>query len=185
MAAATPAIPQEVQRLLDKQAIGELVCTYSRAVDRQDFELLSSLYTPDGFDDHAALYRGPAAGYVAWLRGAMQGVDITTHHVHNTTVDLAGDRAEGEVYVTAYNRLRKPDGSFEELVQGLRYLDRYRRDAEGWRFEHRTVVCDWAQLRPAFWDLQHPLVDGKRIGVGGAGDPSYRVLSGARFARRG
>jgi hypothetical protein len=59
-----------------------------------------------------------------------------------------GERAEGEVYLTAYNRLRSADGTLTDFVQGLRYLDHYRRDADRWRFERRTVVCDWAQQGP-------------------------------------
>jgi ketosteroid isomerase-like protein len=185
MAAATGMDPGKIQELLDKQAIQELLHAYSRAVDRQDFELLASLYAPDGFDDHAGLYCGPAAGYVEWLRGAMKAVDLTTHQIHQATIFVHARRAEGEVYVTAYNRLHGRDGGFEELIQGLRYLDRYREDAGTWRFEHRTVVCDWAQHRPAFWGIEHPFLDGKRSGVAGPEDPSYRVLRDTGFARRG
>lgn len=172
-----------VRELLDKQAITELVYNYSRAVDRRDFELLASLYTTDGVDDHAGLYSGDAAGFVDWLREALEGVDITTHHVHNLLLAIDGDRAEGEVYVTAYNRIPNAQNDWDDFLQGLRYLDRYRREDGGWRFSHRTVVCDWAQNQPAFWDAENPLLSGKRFGVAGEGDASYRCLSQALFAR--
>ncbi|MBK7951596.1 MAG: nuclear transport factor 2 family protein [Deltaproteobacteria bacterium] len=197
-----PTSPRDpaLRDLLERRAIVELVECYSRAVDRRDYALLESLYTEDGIDDHAGLYCGPAAGFVAWLEGALAGVDATTHHVHNVTLaldlDLGGDRgddldgkiddrerAEGEVYVSAYNRIRNPDGSLAELEQGLRYLDHYRRDASGWRFARRTVVCDWARLGPAFWDPAHPLLAGKRFGRDGADDASYAVLTSPIFAR--
>lgn len=183
---ATPEI-ETLRRLRERQAIVELVECYSRAVDRRDFALLESLYTEDGIDDHAGLYCGPVAGFVAWLEQALEGVDATTHHVHNATLafdDDDPDAAEGEIYVSAYNRLRDPDGSLSELEQGLRYLDHYRRDAaRGWRFARRTVVCDWARHGPAFWDPAHPLLAGKRFGHGGADDPSYAVLESPVFAR--
>ncbi|MFO0690393.1 MAG: nuclear transport factor 2 family protein [Myxococcota bacterium] len=185
----TRAAPDEagLRALLERQAIVELVECYSRAVDRRDFALLASLYTEDGIDDHAGLYCGPVAGFVAWLEQALAGVDATTHHVHNATLafdEAYPDAAEGEIYVSAYNRLRNPDGSLSELEQGLRYLDHYRRDAEhGWRFARRTVVCDWARHGPAFWDPAHPLLAGKRFGLGGADDASYAVLGSPVFAR--
>jgi ketosteroid isomerase-like protein len=169
--------------LIEKQAILELVHAYSRAVDRCDFDLLASLYTEDGIDDHTGLYCGPVAGFVDWLRDALAGVDGTTHHVHSVTIALDGTHAEGEVYLTAYNRLRSEDGTLSDFVQGLRYLDHYRRDAGRWRFARRTVVCDWARQGPSVWDASHPLIAGKRIGRGGADDPSYSVLRSRIFAR--
>lgn len=181
-----PALERDraLRDLLERQAITLLVECYSRAVDRRDYALLASLYTEDGIDDHAGLYCGPVAGFVAWLEQALAGVDATTHHVHNLTLAFEGDdAAEGEVYVSAYNRLRNPDGSFSELEQGLRYLDHYRRDEQGWRFARRTVVCDWARHGPAFWDPAHPLLAGKRFGRDGADDASYAVLESPLFAR--
>src|SRR5690606_21762880 len=147
-----------LRALLEKQAIRELVECYSRAVDRRDFALLASLYTEGGIHDPAGPYRGPAPGSAARLRRAPGGGDATTQHVHNAAIALDADRAEGEVYLTAYNRLRRDDGGFDALVQGLRYLDHYRRNAQGWRFARRTVVCDWAHHGPAFWDPAHPLL---------------------------
>jgi hypothetical protein len=183
----SPEIPpttlEAFTALVEKQSILELVHTYSRAVDRRDFALLQSLYTADGIDDHAGLYSGPAPGFVGWLEAALEGVDATTHHVHNVTIALDGDRAEGEVYLTAYNRLKSSDETFEELVQGLRYLDHYRRDAQGWRFARRSVVCDWARHGPAFWDPEHPLLAGKRFGRSGEDDASYQLFSSDLFAR--
>ena len=170
--------------LIEKRSILELVQAYSRAVDRRDFELLESLYTEDGIDDHAGLYCGPAAGFVSWLEQALANVDATTHQVHQVDIALDGQRAQGEVYLTAYNRIRNDASELEELTQGLRYLDHYRRDAGAWRFERRTVVCDWARSGPAFWDPTHPLLAGKRFGAAGAADPSYEALSHPRFERR-
>ena len=173
-----------IQTLLDKQAIAELVFNYSRAVDRKDFSLLRTLYTEDGFDDHGGLYRGPAAGYVDWLEQAMQSCDITTHSVHNHLIGvLADDTAEGEVYVTAYHRLHAGAGGFNELVEGLRYLDQYRKRDGRWQFARRTLINDWAQVGPAFWNLDDPALSGTPIGRSDATDPSYRLLSRDIFRR--
>lgn len=175
----------EIKTLLDKQAISELVFNYSRAVDRKDFALLRTLYTDDGFDDHGGLYRGPAVGYVDWLEQAMKNCDITAHSVHNHLIAFAGgDRAEGEVYVTAYHRLHNGEGGFNELVEGLRYLDQYRKHEGRWQFARRTLINDWAQVGPAFWDLNDAALRGTPVGRCDAADPSYQLLAGDIFRRR-
>jgi hypothetical protein len=175
---------RELHALLEKQAIMELVQAYSRAVDRHDFVLLRSLYALDGIDDHGGLYCGPADGFVDWLRTAMAVVE-TSHAVHNHTIRInSATAAEGEAYVTAYNRIPKPEGGFDEFIQGLRYIDHYQKEDGQWRFARRTVIVDWAQLRPAFWDFEHPLLKGKRPAVPGPDDPSYRFLAHSDFERR-
>jgi hypothetical protein len=175
----------DIQALLDKQAIAELVFNYSRAVDRKDFALLRTLYTDDGYDDHGGLYGGPATGYVDWLEQAMRSCDITTHSVHNHLIAIhADDAAEGEVYVTAYHRLHNGTGGFNELVEGLRYLDQYRKCDGRWQFARRTLVNDWAQVGPAFWNTEDPALKGTPTGSANAADPSYSVLSQAAFRRR-
>ncbi len=172
MDALAPATARSLHDLIEKQAILELVYCYSRAVDRRDFGLLESLYARDGIDDHTGLFCGPARDFVAWLAQALEGVDATTHHVHNALITVDGERAEGEVYLTAYNRLRAADGTLSDFVQGLRYLDHYRRESSGWRFARRTVVCDWARHGPSAWDPTDPLVAGKRLGEASGADAS-------------
>jgi hypothetical protein len=175
-----------VQALLDKQAIMELVFSYSRGVDRKDFALLRTLYTDDGIDDHGGLYRGSASGYIDWLEQAMQACEITTHSVQNHLIALHGtDRADGEVYVTAYHRLNDGSGGYSELVEGLRYLDHYEKRNGVWQFKQRTLINDWCQMGPAFWDIEHPALQGTPIGKAGADDLSYRVLPHSAFRRRG
>lgn len=175
----------ELRGLLDKQAIAELVFVYSRAVDRRDFALLRTLYTEDGHDSHGGLYDGPAAGYVDWLEQAVESNDITSHAVNNHLIAFSGaDTAEGEVYVTAYHRIHDGEGGFIDLIMGLRYLDHYRRNAEGWRFSRRQVVNDWCQKAPGFWDIEHPWLQGTPAGTTDETDPSYPTLSQSLFSRR-
>ncbi len=177
--------PSDIQQLLDKQAISELVYAYSRGVDRKDFALLRTLYASDGIDDHGGLYRGPAAGYVDWLEGAMQTVDITTHSVHNHLIAIKdAHSAEGEVYVTAYHRLHDGQGGFNELIEGLRYLDQYTKRDGAWQFARRTLINDWAQVGGAFWDIENPALQGTPVGTTTSADLSYSLLSHPQFNRR-
>ena len=50
----------DVKKLLDREAIKELVNLYCRAADRQDHELMRSLYHQDAIDDHGSFFKGLA-----------------------------------------------------------------------------------------------------------------------------
>lgn len=177
----------DLQSLLDKEMIRDLVHSYSRAVDRQDFAFLRTLYTEDAVeDDHGGAYRGSAAGYVDWLADVMgKVVDNSVHLVHNHMIALLGaDRAEGEVYVSGHSRLRQADGSREDLTHGMRYLDHYAKAAGLWRFARRTIIVDWLAAGPSQWAPDRPDTRDAQFGRPGPGDASYRVLSHPYFARR-
>jgi hypothetical protein len=137
-----------LQDLLDKQEIHELALRYCRGVDRKDPDLLRSLYTTDGIDNHGDLYRGDAEGYVAFLEASFPFIQVGAHYVCNHLVELDAadpDRATGEVYALGYHRVRGEEGPALDSWVGVRYLDRYRREAGQWRFEQRDVVFDFAR----------------------------------------
>lgn len=182
----TPSVNQnaELQALLDKQQIMELVYRYSRGVDRKDFALLRTLYTDDAMDDHGGLFRGSASDYIDWLEQVMQACEMTAHSVHNHLIGIESPtRAHGEVYVTAYQRMYGGSEGLAELVQGLRYLDLYEKRNGVWQFARRTLINDWTQIGTAFWDLEHPVMQGTPVGRTDIDDPSYQWLSHPAFAR--
>lgn len=182
--AETIATEKQLQTLINKQLITELVASYSRGVDRQDFSLLRTLFTEDGFDDHGDLYRGDAAGYIDRLEQTMQACDITSHAVHNHLIALIdSSTAEGEVYVSAYHRIRDENGGLSDYVGGFRYLDQYRLEAGSWRFARRKLIIDWCTTAPAFWNPNQPWLPGTPIGTTDSNDQSY-ALNHPVFARR-
>ncbi|MBT4161571.1 MAG: nuclear transport factor 2 family protein [Gammaproteobacteria bacterium] len=141
-----------LQELIDKQDILELSYRYSRACDRLDRDLLSSVYWPDGTDDHG-IFKGSAPEYVDWVIGFLEGWVATHHDNTNILIDLDGDKATGEVHWTGYYQLELDGVSHDNLAVG-RYIDRYeRRDGE-WRILHRTCVSDWSRMQPTINDLR-------------------------------
>ncbi len=154
----------KLQQLMDKQAIMELSYRYSRACDRMDREMLTTVYWPDGTDDHG-IFKGDAPAYVDWVMEFLSGWISTHHDNSNILIDLDGDTASGEVHWVGYYRY-EVDGVQQDHVAVGRYIDRYeRRDGE-WRIKHRTCVSDWSRIEPAnlpLPDAANPLT-GRRGG---------------------
>ena len=167
----------KLQTLIDKDAIRELVLLYSRSVDRKDIELLQTLYTEDATDTHADDYDGDAAGYCAFIARSVPYMRYSGHHVCNHLISVSGDEAEGEVYAIACHVIPDRAGGWIEDIRWVRYIDRYRRQEDYWRFAKRVVTYDYVSQRPA------QIEDGT-IGDG-TGDPSYSALSQRLFGRGG
>ena len=128
--------------LADRLAIREVAYRYARAVDRRDWALAATLFTDDAV---LASARFRLEGVEQILRGlrTVERYRATFHAVHNQTLELAGDKASGETYCVA-NHLFERDGRAWKLDWGIRYQDRYRRDAGGaWRIAHRELIVDW------------------------------------------
>jgi hypothetical protein len=55
-------VSDELELLLAERAIHRVLTTYSRGVDRLDFESVRSCYWPDGTDDHGSFVGGVDGG---------------------------------------------------------------------------------------------------------------------------
>jgi ketosteroid isomerase-like protein len=166
---------EALKRLLDKEAIRELVLLYSRAIDRQDVALLRDLYTDDATDTHGDTFDGSADDYCQFIAASFPYMPYSGHHVCNHLIAVDGDHASGEVYALAYHVIPAKDGSREEDFMAVRYIDNYRRCDDGrWRFAKRVVTYDLRTRRP---------FEGSGLLGLGAADPSYAECSQPLFAR--
>lgn len=173
-------LQQQLHGLLAKQAITELVHGYCNAADRRDYDKMRSYYHEDAIDDHGGFFKGLAMDFIDQLPAIQEPMEILHHNV--TTVNIKLDpedanKAEGEVYVLAFHKMKTPDGTMDLLIGG-RYFDKYEQRAGLWKFYHRAVVADWVNIHtPSLVDLTHPIIDGSLIGKPGADDPSYDFFS--------
>ena len=168
----------DVQNLLDREAIKELVNLYCRAADRHDHELMRSLYHQDAIDDHGSFFKGLAMDFIDKLPEIQAPMKILHHNVTTHCIELNGDEAEGEVYILAFHQVEDKETSYDVLIGG-RYFDRYAKRAGVWKFSARAVVADWATVQdPSVVNLGHPMIDGAHIGCPGPDDPSYSFFSG-------
>lgn len=169
-----------LQALLDREAIRQLVNIYCRAADRHDHELMRSLYHEDAIDDHGSFFKGLATEFIDKLPEIQAPMEILHHNVTTHNIELHGDRAEGETYIIAFHKVRTEAGSFDLLIGG-RYFDRYEKREGVWKFSHRAVVADWANLHdPSIVNLDNPVIEGSHIGRPGLADPSYGFFEGFR-----
>jgi hypothetical protein len=173
----------ELDDLLDRQRILDVIHRYCRAVDRGDRALLLSVYH-DGAIDRHGVFDGPASRFVeADLRPILPGLLSLRHSISNVLIEFDRPRAYVESHVTAHHRIRA-GGVIADLVIGGRYLDRFEfRDRE-WRISLRQCVYDWASMdgRPVNWEetvlAGHPLVHGAI----GQHDPWYRFRASGGLA---
>lgn len=164
---------EKISALLDKQEISELVQTFSNAADRHDHEKMRALYHSDAIDDHGSFFKGLAMEFIDKLPQIQAPMEILHHNITTHNIALDGDYAEGEVYILAFHKIKKEQGSMDLLIGG-RYFDKYEKREGKWKFSHRVVVADWANLHdPSIVNLDNPVIEGSYIGKPGPNDPSY------------
>ena len=132
--------------LEDRLALQDLVSLYSRIPDDRDYTLVDRVFTAD------AVLVGPGFEYhgAEQIAQGMRGIEhfpVTLHSVYNQLVTVDGDEATGETYCVA-NHLLEKNGQQRKLDWGIRYQDRYRREANGWRLSRRELRVVWEQELP-------------------------------------
>ncbi len=163
--------PFSPQDLADRAEIADLVTRYSRAVDRRDFTLLTSLYAPGAVQDHGEAFCGEAPRFVEWLRQSM-GAMKTQHLVGNMLIHVEGVEAEGEIYTVNTHIFEGAEPI--QMTAGGRYLDRYVKHEGRWLFARRRRVIDWSREEPA---RLSPFTSSAAQGTVGPDDPSFADLT--------
>lgn len=144
----------DMQYLIDRAAIQDLHARYFQGLDRCNAEQVRSCFTDD-VEAHYDL-RPPIRGIEALMgsfhtfRKIADGtMKVSTHFMGNFNLMLLeGDRAETEINAIAF--LVEPgDGADLVSMRSLRYIDRLRRQENGWRFSNRVHTLDWSCRVPA------------------------------------
>ena len=160
----------DVLRLLrDRQEIADLVASYCRGVDRADYEAVRAVFAHDGIDHHTG-FSGSADAHVAWLKKCTSRLTGTMHVTGTHLAQVDGDTATAETYGTAYHWGEPADDPSLNFSNGFRFLDRLRRDPEGWRIVERIAVREWT--RSDAGPMLEPEGEGYR-GSRGPADPLY------------
>lgn len=136
---AEPSGDQRIAALLDKQEIEECIKRVARGLDRHDTELARSGFHPDGRDDHA-LFIGSAYDMVDWANAFHSaGLRSHLHLLTNILIELDGDEAHAETYVTVVGVAK----DWSHTAGGGRYLDRLERRENRWGIVDRVTTVEW------------------------------------------
>ncbi len=130
-----------MQTLIDRAEITDLLTRYARAVDRQDWDLFRSVFTPDAHIDYTAV--GGIAGdvdiVVGFLTEAMAMFESIQHLISN--IEITIDRDEAEVTAMVYNPLKLP--GHPVWATGGWYHHKLVRTSEGWRSRSLVEEAGW------------------------------------------
>lgn len=160
----------ELDTLLAKQAITEQIYRYCRAVDRLDIPLGHSVWHENGTADYGdGFYQGPGRGVIDKICASHEGLLCHSHQVANLLVEVDGDEAGSETYVTATLQGMRGETLFQ-IMTWSRYVDRWSRRDRRWAIDHRIAIRDFDEMR----DVQSLSAD--KLSRRDREDPSYTVL---------
>jgi len=124
--------------LRDRLEIHDLVNRYAYGVDRRDFELVASCFTPDveviGWGGRDFADRDDLIEFIS----GVAAFDMTMHMMGNQRIEVHADEAWVVTRAMLAHRLRRPDSSMYELnVADARYTERLARREGRWVITQR------------------------------------------------
>jgi hypothetical protein len=126
----------ELQTLLDRAAISDLVNAYATAVDTRDWGLFRTLFTDRVFIDMRSLdptrYKEISAAELLDLAKPLANFDATQHLSSNHRHAIDGDQATCVAYMHASHFLKRDGGDFYCVLTGY-YTYSLVRTAAGWK----------------------------------------------------
>lgn len=145
----------------DVVALNQLAYRYAAAVDSCDRDAFLAVFTadaqlrtwqPDAEEPFVDLRGHEQLAFVPKVMGDLYR--RTAHLMTNHLVEIDGDAARGTVLCTA-RHLHKNPGDRDVLVVVIRYIDRYAREADGWRIADREIRFLWSE--------RHDMVDAESM----------------------
>jgi hypothetical protein len=165
-----------LDELVAKQAITEVIYMYCRALDRMDWDAALTVWHADGTADYGThMYQGTGPGFVEWVWAQHAAMMGHSHQITNVLIEVDGDRAASEAYVTAALRLEADrNAQATEIVSRGRYVDTWSRREGRWAIDHRHFVEDFTTTSQV--TAMEPADASQRSSRRDRGDPSYAAL---------
>jgi hypothetical protein len=137
----------DVRQLSDRIEIADLLTSYTRAVDRGEWDLLDAVFTPDARIDYTATggIQGAFPEVKAWLAEVLPMFVRRQHVLGQSEVALDGDAATVTVYFTNPMVSRGDDGAERLFACGGYYHHRLVRTGAGWRSRRLTQELVWTR----------------------------------------
>lgn len=165
-----------LQNLVAKQAITEALFTYCRALDRMDKPAAYAVWHAGGTADYGSIFTGTGAEFIDWVWQSHELMDSHSHQITNVLVEVDGEQAVSESYVTVALRFGTATGEPTDIVTRGRYLDRWSRVEGRWAIDQRAFVDDFNSAYAV-----GPMTGADSVGARTRRDPSdlsYSLFSG-------
>lgn len=140
----------EMDEVVDRQQIVDLVTRYTRAVDTRNFDDLHAVFTEDGIVDYSS--PGGPVGTVAevkdWVAKGLAGFDRYQHVIGQLSIAFTGEeRAAADVtaYFTNPMVAVAPDGTETLFEVGGYYHHEVVRTPDGWRSRRMVDDLVWSR----------------------------------------
>ncbi|MGH6637855.1 MAG: nuclear transport factor 2 family protein [Polaromonas sp.] len=165
----------DLDQLLSKQAITELLYKYPRALDRLDRELLMSIGHPEAKVEFGKTVFPNWTAYTDWMMKAHASMLGNNHRITNILIKVSGDTAVSESTGTATLLVKQESNDdYEERWMHSRYLDKWSRRGGKWGLDYRQTLMDYRVVKPvSAADVKRMYVMGPRTG---RADPSYTLF---------
>ena len=175
------SLQRQLDLLVAKDQIRDVLYRYARGVDRKDEALLKSCYHSDGIDAHWSFIGNGHDFAEEILQPHQMGqVPNFKHFITNILIDVSGDRAFCESSYLFSQTLQLDDENVATLTNEGRYLDVFERRQGEWRILWRLLVPEaggWSLpvIAPGAEGL--PLPDKHQRASSFPDDPVYRGFS--------
>lgn len=139
----------ELEELLARAEINDLLTRYTVAVDTRDFDALYEVFTPDAVLDYSSPGGpvGPPEEVVPWIERGLAGFSRFQHMLGQVQITFGDDLDHASVLAYLYNPMvaTRPDGTEHVVEVGGYYRHEVVRTDSGWR--SRKVVDDTTWFR--------------------------------------
>jgi SnoaL-like domain len=151
-------------------AITDQIFRYCRAMDRMDHELGYSIWHQDGLADYGPeVFQGTGRDFVDHVCVQHSHLLHHSHQMSNVIIEIDGDRAGSESYVTATLRMKRGD-VLKQMTVWSRYVDTWSKRDGRWALDKRIAIRDFDEIRDVTAMYDHEVARRDRT------DLSYTVL---------
>jgi len=140
---------EKILQVWDRQEIEQLMYRHARSLDRMDGELMKSTYWPEAIEELEDTITGQFQwSQKAWdfVPMAMQGfsaVTKTQHKITNLLIQLDGNTAGAESYVSSHQQYSDEKGTIKESIVDGRHVFKLEKRNSEWRILHRLSVFEF------------------------------------------
>jgi ketosteroid isomerase-like protein len=142
----------QLQNLLDREAIHEVLVRYATALDDRDWDRLASCFTEDAIADYGSgVFDGPVA-IVDLCRQMLSPLQVSQHLLGSFEITISGKTATSRCYFHAQHVRPGLDGGDQLIIAGT-YEDSLQKSADQWQIRKRRLVATWQKGNPAVLEL--------------------------------